>query len=106
MRAVIYARYSSDNQREASIEDQIEVCRRYAELKGWTVVKVYADHTQNGASRFRSKFQQIRVDAESGRSDLILVEALERLNRKLADDGAFEFGERPAASTLAVSLEC
>ena len=38
MRAAIYARYSSDNQREASIEDQIEVCRRYAELRDWTVV--------------------------------------------------------------------
>jgi site-specific DNA recombinase len=37
MRAVIYARYSSDNQREASIEDQLEVCRRYVERQGWTI---------------------------------------------------------------------
>ena len=36
MRAVIYARYSSENQREASIEDQIEVCRRYIEQQQWT----------------------------------------------------------------------
>ena len=33
VRAAIYARYSSDNQAEASIDDQIEVCRRYAELE-------------------------------------------------------------------------
>jgi site-specific DNA recombinase len=39
MRAEIYARYSSDNQREASIEDQLEVCRRYANVKSWPVVK-------------------------------------------------------------------
>ena len=36
MRAVIYARYSSENQRDASIDDQIEVCRRYIERQGWT----------------------------------------------------------------------
>ena len=42
MRAVIYARYSSDLQREASIEDQIEVCRRYIERQGWTLTRVIA----------------------------------------------------------------
>ena len=35
MRAVIYARYSSDNQREASIDDQVEVCRRLIDREGW-----------------------------------------------------------------------
>jgi site-specific DNA recombinase len=84
-RAVIYARYSSDNQREASIEDQLEVCRRYVELQGWTIVKVYADQALSGASRFRSAFQQMQVDAEAGRFDVVLVEALDRLGRKLAD---------------------
>jgi DNA invertase Pin-like site-specific DNA recombinase len=38
MRAVIYARYSSDNQREASIEDQLEICRRYIGRQGWTLL--------------------------------------------------------------------
>ena len=85
LRATIYARYSSDNQRESSIEDQIEVRRRYAELKGWTIVKVYAEHAQSGASRFRSEFQQMQVDAEGGCFDVIIIEALDRLSRKLAD---------------------
>jgi DNA invertase Pin-like site-specific DNA recombinase len=40
LRAAVYARYSSDNQREASIEDQLEVCRRYADRQGWTVAEV------------------------------------------------------------------
>jgi hypothetical protein len=75
MRVAIYARHSSDNQREASIEDQLEVCRRYAERQGWTIVKVYADRAQSGASRFRSEFQQMQMDAEAGQVDLILVEA-------------------------------
>jgi hypothetical protein len=41
VRAAIYARFSSYKQRDASIEDQVEVCRRYAELQGWKIVKVY-----------------------------------------------------------------
>jgi DNA invertase Pin-like site-specific DNA recombinase len=85
LRAVIYPRYSSDLQREASIEDQIEVCRRYAELQGWDVVGAYPDSAQCGASRFRPAFQQLQVDAEARRFDVIIVEALDRLSRKLAD---------------------
>ncbi|MCB5946096.1 recombinase family protein, partial [Acidocella sp. KAb 2-4] len=41
MRAVIYARYSSDQQRAASIADQIEVCRRYIERQGWVLTGSY-----------------------------------------------------------------
>ena len=43
MRAVIYARYSSDNQREASIEDQIRICRAFIEREGWTYLDAYTD---------------------------------------------------------------
>ena len=50
MQAVIYARYSSDAQREASIEDQVRLCRELAERQGWAVVEVYADHALSGAS--------------------------------------------------------
>jgi site-specific DNA recombinase len=85
MRAAIYARYSSDNQREASIEDQLEVCRRYAEVKSWPVVKAYIDYAQSGASRFRSGFQQLQVDASARKFDIVLGEALDRFSRKLAD---------------------
>ena len=85
VRAAIYARYSSDNQREASIEDQVEVCRRHADLQGWEIVEVYPDYALSGASRFRPAFQQMQVDAEARRFDVIIVEALDRLSRKLAD---------------------
>ena len=63
MRAVIYARYSSDLQREASIDDQLEVCRRYAAAQGWTVVGTYTDAALSGASRFRPGFQKLTADA-------------------------------------------
>jgi predicted site-specific integrase-resolvase len=85
LKAVIYARYSSDNQREASIEDQVEVCRRYADAQGFDVVEIYPDYALSGASRFRPAFQQMQVHAEARRFDVIIVEALDRLSRKLAD---------------------
>jgi site-specific DNA recombinase len=85
MRAVIYARYSTDLQREASIEDQVEVCRREAERQGWTVVKIFADRALSGASRFRPQYQQMIAEAEQKQFDVLICEALDRLGRKLAD---------------------
>ncbi|WP_448208706.1 recombinase family protein [Azospirillum sp. sgz302134] len=85
MRVALYARYSSDSQREASIDDQFEICRRYAERQGWTVVATHKDAAMSGASRFRPGYQQLLLDAEARRFDMVLVEALDRLGRKLAD---------------------
>jgi DNA invertase Pin-like site-specific DNA recombinase len=85
IRAVIYARFSSELQRDESIEDQVEVCRREAERQGWTVVKVYADRAVSGASRFRPQYQEMIADAEQMQFDFLVCEALDRLGRKLAD---------------------
>ena len=85
MRAVIYARYSSDLQSEASIEDQIEICRRYAQSQNWSIVEIYSDAAISGASRFRPGFQKLLGDAGSGRFDVVICEAIDRLGRRLAD---------------------
>lgn len=85
MRAVIYARYSSENQREASIEDQIEVCRRYIEQQQWILLRPYADRALSGASDQRPGYQQMLADAELGLFDVIVCEALDRLGRRLSD---------------------
>ncbi|BCH23283.1 hypothetical protein MesoLjLb_30680 [Mesorhizobium sp. L-8-3] len=53
-RVALYARYSSDNQREASIEDQLRQCRERAAREGWTVVETYSDRAISGASLIRS----------------------------------------------------
>ena len=59
LRAVIYARYSSNNQRDASIEDQVRTCRRHAEREGWHVVKVLADHAITGRIKERPQYQEL-----------------------------------------------
>ena len=50
MRAVIYARYSSENQREASIEDQVRLCSERIELEGWELAGVFHDAAVSGAA--------------------------------------------------------
>lgn len=62
-RAVIYARFSCDRQREESIDDQVRVCRQEAERRGDTVVKVYADSAMSGRSDHRPNFLQMISDA-------------------------------------------
>ena len=85
MRAAIYARFSSENQSASSLADQIEVCSRYIAKSGWTVVTTYSDAAMSGASRFRPAYQQLLADLDCGLFDVVVVEALDRLGRMLAD---------------------
>ena len=85
IRVAIYARYSSDNQRDASIEDQIRLCREHAEQQGWQVVESYADHAISGSSLLRPGIQNLLSDAASEAFDIILAEALDRLSRDQED---------------------
>ena len=84
-RAAIYARYSSDNQRDASIEDQLRLCREHAQREGWQVVESYTDHAVSGASLLRPGVQALLSDAQSGRFDVVLAESLDRLSRDQED---------------------
>ncbi len=84
-KVAIYARYSSDNQREASIEDQVRLCREYAEREGWSVLDCYTDQAISGASLMRPGVQELIAVALSGRFDVILAEAMDRLIRDQED---------------------
>jgi len=81
LRAAIYARFSSDSQRDASIDDQVQVCRAPALREGFEVGKVYADYALSGASAARPRFQQLLADARAGRVQVVLAEGLDRLSR-------------------------
>jgi site-specific DNA recombinase len=85
LRAIVYARYSSDHQSEASIEDQVRICRALAERHGWELVQVYSDSAISGASIFRPGYQKLLLDAHSKAFDIVAAEGLDRLSRDLAD---------------------
>ena len=78
MTAVIYARYSSDNQREESIEGQIRECTAYAEKNGITVIKHYIDRAFSAKTDNRPEFQQMIKDSGKKLFDVVLVESLFR----------------------------
>jgi DNA invertase Pin-like site-specific DNA recombinase len=88
MRAVIYARYSSDLQRETSIEDQIDVCRCHAGTQGWTILGDYSDRAASGSTRFRPGYQEMLAAARRGEFDIVVAEALDRLSRDQEDVAA------------------
>jgi site-specific DNA recombinase len=89
MRAVIYARYSSDLQSEASIDDQIRLCRERVEQENGTVVEIYADHALSGGSvRNRPSMQALLNQAKGGKFDCVVAEALDRISRDQEDIAA------------------
>ena len=75
MKVGIYARYSSDNQRDASIADQFRICRAFAERQGWTIADEYSDHAVSGATLLRPGFQSLMRDAGIVRNRLKIQSA-------------------------------
>ena len=86
MKAVIYARYSSDNQREESIEGQLRECGDFAQRKGYTIVKTYADRAISGKKADnRPQFMQMITDSKNGMFDAIIVWKIDRFSRDKYD---------------------
>ena len=88
MRTALYARFSSDQQSAASIEDQLRLCREHAARQGWTIVDSYADRAISGASLLRPGIQELMADAARGRFDVVLAEGMDRLSRDQEDIAA------------------
>ncbi|MBU1471374.1 MAG: recombinase family protein [candidate division Zixibacteria bacterium] len=90
MRCAIYARYSSDLQREKSLDDQIRNCRNMAEQKGWLVLEkhIYADKAVSGSS-LEGRTQLTRMVAAAASTpcpfDYILIDDTSRLSRDRND---------------------
>lgn len=64
MKGVIYARYSSDNQREESIEGQLRECKDYAERNGITILGTYIDRALSAKTDNRPEFQKMMKTAQ------------------------------------------
>ena len=85
-RVALYARYSSDNQSDSSIEDQFRLCREHAARERWKIVGTYHDAAISGASVIlRPGIQSLLQDAQRGQFDVVLAEALDRVSRDQAD---------------------
>ena len=87
--AVIYARFSSQNQREESIEGQIRECRNYAKRSGYSVIREYTDSAISGRTDQRPAFQQMIEDSSSHAFQVVLVWKVDRFARNRYDSAVY-----------------
>lgn len=85
VRAAIYARYSTDLQRDASIEDQVRSCRALLAREGIDNFDTFADRAASGASMVRPGLQALLAAVREGRVEIVVAEGLDRLSRDQAD---------------------
>jgi site-specific DNA recombinase len=85
MRTVIYARYSTDNQREASIKDQVRLCEEFISQKGWLLSDTYSDAAMSGANLLRPGIQSLLNACLTDSVDIVVAEALDRISRDQED---------------------
>jgi site-specific DNA recombinase len=87
-RVAIYARYSSDLQSDASIDDQVRICKQRVQSESWGLVDVYSDAAISGSTTLRPGYQRLLKDASKGLFDIVVTEALDRLSRDQEDIAA------------------
>jgi len=86
VRAALYARTSSPNQRfNYSIDEQIACGRKYAEQRGWIVTHMFFDESERAETIDRPKFQLMLQKAKSGCFDVIIFWRIDRFCRSLVD---------------------
>ena len=89
---VVYARYSSHAQNDASIEQQVAECREYAAAHDLKISDIYADRAISGRSDRRPEFQKMIRHAEAGRFQVVLTYKSNRIARNMLD--ALRYEER------------
>ena len=90
MNGVIYARYSSDNQREESIDGQIRECKEFAEKNDIRIIDTYIDRALSAKTDNRPSFQQMIKDSSKGLFDVIIVWKLDRFARNRYDSAHYK----------------
>ena len=90
MNAVIYARYSSDNQREESIEGQLRECKAFAEKNDIQIVGTYIDRAFSARTDNRPDFQKMIKDSASKKFEFIIVWKLDRFARDRYDSAHYK----------------
>lgn len=103
--AAIYGRYSSDMQREESIEAQLRACNEYAERNDLTVIAEYTDRAKSATTDQRPEFQQMIADAKAGKFQYIIIHKLDRFSRDRYDHAFYKRELKQAGVTLISVLE-
>lgn len=85
MKAAIYSRFSSDNQRSESIDAQVRAVSEYAEKNKYTIVHIYKDEARTGTNDERPEFQRMIADAKKGLFEVLLVHKFDRFARNKYD---------------------
>jgi site-specific DNA recombinase len=83
--AVVYARFSSHNQREESIDAQIRACNEYAKRKKLEIVKYYTDSAKTGTNADRKGFQEMIEDSGKGLFKYLIIHKIDRFSRDKFD---------------------
>lgn len=83
--AVIYGRFSSDSQREESIDAQVRACKKYASEHGLQIVEIYKDSAKSGRTDHRDEFQRMIQDGKDGKFAHVIVHKLDRFSRNVQD---------------------
>jgi DNA invertase Pin-like site-specific DNA recombinase len=84
-KAAVYARFSSDNQREESIDAQLRAIREYAKNNGIIIVAEYVDKARSATTDDRPQFLQMVEDSKQDRFNLLMVHKLDRFARNRQD---------------------
>jgi site-specific DNA recombinase len=87
VKAALYARYSTDKQSEASVEDQFRVCERVAEREGLEIVERFHDRGISGGTAQRPGYQSMLAAARRDAFQVIIAEDVERIWRNRAESG-------------------
>lgn len=89
-RAVAYARYSSEMQREESVDAQLRAIRKYCDDNGYVLVDEYVDRAFSAKTDKRPNFQKMIKDSSKGNFDAIIVHKLDRFARKKYDSAYYK----------------
>lgn len=90
-KAAFYGRFSSNNQREESIDAQLRATQEFAERNGYEIVATYADRAKSGTnSSKRVEFLKMIKDAENGLFDVVIVHKLDRFSRDKYDSALYK----------------
>ena len=85
VKAVAYARFSSENQRDESIDAQIRAMKEYAERVGLPIIRFYIDKARSGTNDDRDEFQQMIADSGRKEFQFVIVHKFDRFARNRRD---------------------